>query len=34
MKVPSAGDVFLGLTIAGTVALVGSNAVALFFVLT
>jgi len=34
MKVPSASDVFLGLTIAGTVLLVGSNAAALFLLLT
>ncbi len=33
MKVPSAGGVFLGLIIAGTVVLVGSHAVALFLVL-
>jgi len=33
MKVPSAGDLFLGLAIAGTVLLVGSNAVALLLVL-
>jgi len=33
MKVPSASGVFLGLIIAGTVVLVGSNAVALFLVL-
>ena len=33
MKVPSACDVFLGLTIAGTVVLVGSNAVALLLLL-
>ncbi len=33
MKVPSPGGVFLGLIIAGTVVLVGSNVVALFLVL-
>jgi len=33
MKLPSASNVFLGLTIAGTVVLVGSNAVALFLLL-
>lgn len=32
MKVPSPSNVFLGLTIASTVLLIGSNAVALFLV--
>ncbi len=33
MIVPSASDVFLGLTIAGTTLLVGCSALALFLVL-
>ncbi len=32
MKVPSASDLFLGLTVASTLLLIGSNAVALFHV--
>ncbi len=32
MKVPSASDLFLGLTLASTALLIGSNAVALFLI--
>ncbi len=33
MRVPSASGLFLGLTVASTLLLIGSNAVALFYVL-